>query len=93
MKLQIFCATAITFTSWGCEGLLDEQAAGTLSQGSGEARLTTYLVGVTMADSTHKANTRDVNLGIYRRRCGQPYLRGCGRVWPATILREVRKTR
>ena len=64
MKLQMFCATAIAFAVWGCEGLLDEQAGETRDTNDGVAdSQASYRVGVKMADNSDIL--KNVNLKIF----------------------------
>ena len=70
MKLQMFCATAIAFAVWGCEGLLDEQSADTLTSGGDASGQAIYRVGVNMADNSDIL--KNVNLNVYRDGDGNP---------------------
>ncbi len=71
MKLRMFWATMIALAVGGCEGLMDDQTAGTLSQSSSDAAATSYLVGVTM-ESDAGGDSKTVTLNVYRDGQGNP---------------------
>ena len=67
MRTQVLLIALIL---WGCEGLLEEETASTLSESSGDAVAESVIIGVQMVDSS--AKTRDAYLRIQRDSSGNP---------------------
>ena len=70
MKLLRIYAATLAFIIWGCEGVLDEPEAGTLTESSGDATQNSYRLSVTMKSSANAS--KNVSLRIRRDTAGNP---------------------